>query len=103
MRGHDRVVLRPGGRHEDLLDIEGDGCRALEPDPLGEPLVEVEAVVEVGEGRERKELGAGPGHSVGEPGTGDETYAVAAFGELAGDREQGRHVPVDRNGRDEDG
>ena len=78
-------------------------CKSFRCLRLGEPLVEVEAVVEVGEGRERKELGAGPGHSVGEPGTGDETYAVAAFGELAGDREHGRHVPVDRNGRDEDG
>ena len=103
VRGHDRLVLRRGGPHEDLLDVEGDGCRTLQPDPLGEALVEVDAVVEVGEGRQREELGPGPRHRVGEARAGHEADAVAAFGEPAGDREHRRHVPVDRNGRDEDG
>ena len=85
-----------------MLDVEGQGLDPLEPGPIGKPLVEVLAVVEVGVGRERHVRRAGGGDRLGEAGAGDEAHSVAAGDEVPGDGEQGGDVAVDRHAGDDD-
>ena len=74
----------------------------MQAGPIGEPLVEVLAVVEVGVGGQRHVGRPGGGHGVGEAGTGDEAHPVAASDEVPGDGEQGGDVAVDRHAGDDD-
>ena len=65
VRRHDGVVLWPGRLDEDVLDVEGDGPRPSQAGPIGEALVEVLAVVEVGVIGQGHVARPGGGHDVG--------------------------------------
>jgi hypothetical protein len=103
VQGHDRLVLGSGGSDEDVFDVEGEGLGALEGDALGEGLGQVLPVVEVCLFRQGHVLGAGVAHGLHETRAGQESDPVAALSEPASDAQQGSDVPVDRDGRDDDG
>ena len=100
---HHRMVLGCGRACEQLDDVEGDRLRARERRAPGEPVVEVDAVVEVGRGGQRKVLRAGVAHRRGKARPREEADAVTAFDEVPGDGQQRGDVPVDGHRGDEDG
>jgi hypothetical protein len=102
VRRHHRVVLWPRRDDEDVLDVESQGLHPLQAGAIGEPLVQVLAVVEVGVGGERHVRRAGGGDRVCEAGTGDKAHSVAARDEVPGDGEERADVAVDRHAGDDD-
>ena len=88
VHGHDRVVLGAAGAHEDVLHVEGDRLRALQPGALGEGLLQ--------SCRSSKSASGGSGMccapvastDLGESGAGQEADPVAALGEVTGDGQQ---------------
>ncbi len=96
------MVLAAPGLDEEVLDVEGDRGRAANPGPLGEDLVEVHPVVEVGLVGERDMSGPGVTDGGGEARPGQEPHPVAAAHQALRDRQVGAHMTVGRHCREDD-